>query len=201
MSSPLIASYPQQLTQRFRRMILSGKFQPGERLREIPLAEEFGVSRGPIRDTFLQLTREGLLVAKPNAGVRVADPPSPFKRKSLVTLRRRLECDCLKEADLSDAGKLLKQLEANLEQYRFACEQEDLEAVVEIDMAFHHILVESADMGSMLTVWIPVISQIFLKYSRHQSLMESYHEHEAIVDALRDQDITRAAQLLREHIV
>lgn len=201
MKTPLISSYPQQLTERFRRMILSGEFEPGERLREIPLAERFGVSRGPIRDTFLQLTREGLLIAKPNAGVRVAEPPSDFKRKSLVTLRRKLENDCLKEAFRKKPVDLLRDLQENLTLYRQACEKEDLEEVVEIDMAFHRILVTWADDGSMLTVWVPLISQIFLKYSRHHSLMESYQEHEAIVEALKENDAGKAAQLLRDHIV
>ncbi len=201
MKSSLITSYTEQLTEQFRLMILSGEFEPGQRLREIPLADQFGISRGPIRDTFLQLTREGLLVAKPNAGVRVAEPPSLFKRKTLVALRRKLEGDCLKEALRQNPRELLAQLTENMTRYYIACQKEDLEEVVKIDMAFHRIIVSGADDSSLLTTWVPLISQMFLKYSRHHSLIESYQEHAGILEALNDQDAALAARLLREHIV
>ena len=84
MKQPQLSSYTEQLTDQFRQKILSNQFAPGERLREIPIAQEYGISRGPIRDCFAQLTREGLLVSRPNPGVHVADAPSEFKRKALV---------------------------------------------------------------------------------------------------------------------
>ena len=61
----------EQVTDRLREEILLGKFKTGEKVREIPLARRFGVSRGPIRDALLQLSQEGLLEAIPNRGVRV----------------------------------------------------------------------------------------------------------------------------------
>ena len=64
-----IRSVREQITDRLRDDILSGRLAEGERLQEAKLAERFGVSRGPIREVLAQLTHEGLVEAKPNCGV------------------------------------------------------------------------------------------------------------------------------------
>ena len=48
----------EQVTDQIRAELLLGKFKAGEAMREIPLAERFNVSRGPIRDALLQLSQE-----------------------------------------------------------------------------------------------------------------------------------------------
>ncbi|MCC5846916.1 MAG: GntR family transcriptional regulator [Verrucomicrobia bacterium] len=197
---PLAHTLPAQLVSTLRGMILSGDLAPGERLREVDLARRFQISRGPIRDTFLQLTGEGLLEARPNAGVRVARAPSDFKRASLVRLRRSLEADCLTLWFENPLPQLLELLSQNLELYRLACEQERFEEVVEVDMAFHHAIVSAAEEGALLSVWRPIISQMFLRYSRHHSLLESYAEHREILDHMRAFRREEAVQSLTRHI-
>jgi DNA-binding GntR family transcriptional regulator len=63
-----------QIAERLRNEILADTIPSNEPLREVALAERFGTSRGPIRDVLLELTKEGALVYKPNAGVRVCPP-------------------------------------------------------------------------------------------------------------------------------
>jgi len=201
MQPALVLGLREQLADRFRLRILSGVLAPGEPLREESLARELGISRGPLRDTFLQLTQEGLLVARPHAGVRVADAPSPFKRKALVRLRRTVETEALNEWFRHRAGDLPGQMARNLQAYEPACRSEDLEWVVGLDMAFHRLIMASADGGSLIPVWLPVISQMFLRYSRHHSLVESFEEHRGIHQAIQADDRKAAARLLRDHIV
>ncbi len=201
MSSTPIVSVQDQLADQFRRRIWSGQYQPGQHLREEPLARQLGVSRGPIRDTFLRLTKEGLLEARPNAGVRVAAAPSGFKRRTLVRLRRTIECSALDLILRSDQQALMVTLQENLASYRKVCRAESLEDVVVLDIAFHQQLVAAADGGSLLETWRPVVSQMFLRYSRHHSLMESYREHAAIVAAMREVARSEAVRALRRHIV
>src|SRR5947209_10403977 len=75
-----IQSMREQITNRLREDILSGRLAEGERLHEAKLAKRFGVSRGPIREVLAQLTHEGLLEAKPNCGVKVAASDSESVR-------------------------------------------------------------------------------------------------------------------------
>jgi len=189
-----------QVAQRLRQRILSGVLTPGTPLREQSLAKEFGISRGPIRDAFLTLSNEGLLMAKPNVGVRVADQPTVFKRGVIVQLRRTIETAALAEWFETRDEALLDRLDANLRAYESACREGDLNPVVELDMEFHRLIVESADDGGLLGLWKPVILQMFLRYSRHRSLLESHSEHVAICEAMRTCARTTALKRLREHI-
>ena len=56
-----------------RSAILNGSIRPGERLGEVELSSQFGVSRTPIREALRRLTAEGLVVFQPNRGARVAE--------------------------------------------------------------------------------------------------------------------------------
>ena len=56
-----------------RDAIVDGRLTPGQRLKEIPLAEQLGVSRGPIRDALRLLERDGLIEVIPNRGAVVPE--------------------------------------------------------------------------------------------------------------------------------
>lgn len=197
----LAANLQEQVASHLRRRILSGQLLPGTPLREQSLAVEFGISRGPIRDALLHLTKEGLLIAKPNVGVRVANEPSGFKRNVIVHLRREIEASAVTAWFETRDPALLKRLDDNLSHYKDACGGSDLGQVVELDMAFHRLLVETADHGSLVDLWLPIMLRMFLRYSRHRDLMESYHEHAGIVRAMHGGREWEALEALKLHIV
>ncbi len=201
MRMKLVPNLQEQVASHLRLRILSGQLAPGTPFREQVLAEEFGVSRGPIRDALLTLTKEGLLHGRPNVGVRVAAAPSPFKRAVIVNLRREIEGAALARWFQTRDAALLERLDANLAEYQRACAASEFGRVVELDMAFHRLLVESAEDGSLVDVWLPVILRMFLRYSRHRMLVESYQEHAAVVAAMHAGDEAGAIALLRAHIV
>jgi GntR family transcriptional regulator, vanillate catabolism transcriptional regulator len=62
------ASQTARATLSLRELLLEGKFTPGERIREVPLAEELGVSRIPLRIALERLANEGLLEVRPTTG-------------------------------------------------------------------------------------------------------------------------------------
>src|SRR5580704_2417388 len=62
------ASQTARATLSLRELLLEGKFRPGERIREVPLAEELGVSRIPLRIALERLANEGLLEVRPKTG-------------------------------------------------------------------------------------------------------------------------------------
>ena len=108
--TPLIFSLREQIVDRIRTDVLSGRLVEGERLNEAKLVEQFSVSRTPIREALQQLTHEGLLEGRPNHGVKVANCPPDSIRELVVPIRRRVETFALQsffhelsEADF-DAG-------------------------------------------------------------------------------------------------
>src|SRR5262245_18669906 len=91
-----IRTVREQISERLRAEILSGRLPEGQPLREAQLADRFGVSRGPIREVLAQLTQEGLLESKLNCGVKVAPSDPEFVRELVVPIRRLLETCALR---------------------------------------------------------------------------------------------------------
>jgi len=188
----------EQVAAHLRHAVLSGELGEGEALREQPLAQHFGVSRGPVRDALLQLTQEGLLVAEQNRGVRVRRP-DPTIRPLVVSMRRKIESFALK--GLCQRGdEALAFFAENLALFQTACQRGDMAEVVEHDMAFHRHIVEEGGGTDLVAVWVPVVTHMMLPYSRHRDLMDSYREHEAVVEALHRDEQATALECLRANI-
>ena len=64
-------STPERIATQLRSGIVSGRLPPGQALREVEIARQLGVSRGPVREAFQRLIQEGLLEAHPARGVFV----------------------------------------------------------------------------------------------------------------------------------
>ena len=55
-------------------------------------------------------------------------------------------------------------------------------------MALHRYILESTGNADLLAMWLPIVSRMFLHYSRHRNMTESYREHARIVGAIRRRD-------------
>ncbi len=190
----------EQIAGHLRADILSGTLERGTPVREQPLAERFGVSRAPIRDVLRQLTQEGLLVAEPNCGVRVSVEPSKWMQPLIVNLRREIEVAALRKSIRKLTSDDLARLGEIVERLREACEAGDLTSVVEQDIAFHQSLLDLAGEDDLVAIWIPIVMRMVMHYSRHEEMTQSYDEHIAILDALRDRDLREAIIALEMNI-
>ena len=95
--TPVFRTIREQIADRIRADVISGRLAEGTSLREQALAKQYGVSRAPIRDALLQLTQEGLLEAKPNCGVRVGSASGEEIQPLVVELRRKIEVFALRK--------------------------------------------------------------------------------------------------------
>jgi DNA-binding GntR family transcriptional regulator len=179
---------------------MTGKHEEGEQMREIPLAERFQVSRGPVRDALLQLTQEGLLRAQPNRGARVAGVWNSEIRPAMVKIRLQLESTAVRALIKEGRGHDLRPFKTNLRHFAIACEDNDLPSVVQLDMAFHRLILRQCGHAGLETVWLPIMAGMRLPYSRHKSLLKSYEEHKSIVDSIADGRIRRALDTLKTNI-
>ena len=135
-------------------------------MREIDLSERFGVSRGPVREAFRQLTQQGLLVLEPNKGVRVAQNPSVEVRPLVVELRRTIECFVLESIfeQITEADIML--WEEILADIRQACELNDVDALTEHDLRFHQAIIQSHDDKDLFALWQPIAMRMMMHYNR-----------------------------------
>ncbi|MEM7735167.1 MAG: GntR family transcriptional regulator [Deinococcota bacterium] len=196
----IFKSIPEQIEEHLRRDILSGSLAPGQPLREQEISERFGVSRGPIREVLSKLTQQGLVVAEPNKGVRIASQPSASVRPLLVELRKNIELFVLDSIFDKITKKDLKTWEKNLASIKKACKKGDKASLVEHDLLFHKAIIQSHDDKDLFTLWHPIVLRMLIHYDRLGDLMESYHEHKAILDAIKAKDKEEALDTLARNI-
>ena len=199
-ATEIYRTLPEQIAARLRQDVLSSRLKPGDPLREIDLSERFGVSRGPVREAFRQLTQQGLLVLEPNKGVRVAQNPSVEVRPLVVELRRTIERFVLESIfeQITDSDiALWNEILADIRQ---ACERNDLDALTEHDLRFHQAIIQSHDDRDLFALWQPIAMRMMMHYNRLDDIMDSYREHARILDAIRADDRAAAIDALTANI-
>ncbi|MDO5291200.1 MAG: GntR family transcriptional regulator [bacterium] len=186
-----------------RQAILMGELAPGQRLMEIQLANQLGVSRTPIREAMRKLELEGLVVMVPRKGAQVAKINQKGLndvlevRSSLEQLAVELACDRITNLELNA-------LQEALLKFNQAVESKDLSLIAETDVVFHDIIYTSTKNERLIVILNNLREQLYryrieyLKdYESHPSLIA---EHEAIYDALCTHNIASAKKNITSHI-
>lgn len=197
---PIHRTIPAQIAERLRRDIISGRLKPGEPLREKEISERFGVSRGPIREVFRQLTQQGLLVSEPNKGVRVAECLSDTVRPLIAELRRKIETFVLDSIFDQITAEDIAHWESILAEIKEVCQRDDTAALVAQDLRFHQAIIQSHDDKGLFTLWQPIMLRMIMQYNRFDNLMDSYYEHARILEAVSRGDKTGALEALEANI-
>lgn len=186
-----------------RKAILTGELMPGERLMELHLADQLGVSRTPIREAIRQLELEGLVVMIPRKGAHVA----PMSEKGMLeVLEVRLALD---ELAVSLACERITEDEiVNLNQARIDFEnavfKKNHDSIASADVAFHDVIFQSTRnprLGQLVTNLSEQMYRYRFEYIKnpdiHQSLID---EHEEIFDAIRNRDKCLAISSIHVHV-
>ena len=183
--------------------ILAGRYPPGSELLEVPLSQELGVSRGPIREALWSLETEGHVQITPRRGAVVIsltkrDFHETYQvREALEVLGVRLAVPLLDEASLD------RMEDHNREMAEHASRDQD-DAFFDANAAFHLALVEGSQNRKLVEVYRRLIAQMG-PYRRPSarlrgSLEQSLAEHGEIIAAMRDRDVERAVMMVRKHI-
>ncbi|MCX8018105.1 MAG: GntR family transcriptional regulator [Rhodocyclaceae bacterium] len=194
----------EQVAERLRARIYAHELAPGAWIDEQSLADEFGISRTPMREALKVLAAEGMVVLKPRRGCYVAqmserDLDEIFPVLALLEGRAAEEATRrLASADFSR----LAALHAELERHAAA---NDADRFFEANQAFHNALQELA--GNRWLTQLIDDTRKFLKLTRRDSLrlegriQQSLAEHRAILAALERRDPAAAAAAMHQHIL
>ncbi len=188
---------------RLRRAILQGELEPGERLMEIRLAEQLGVSRTPVRDAIHKLVEEGLVSIVPRCGAVVAGITDKDMRDVLevrITLEKLAVALCTERITVDGVERLK---EAN-ESFRKTVISGELIKIAEADVAFHDIIYSITDNKRLLQIINDLREQIYryrLEYLKNdKDRMELVKEHNNIIRYISEGDTDKAKAAIREHI-
>lgn len=200
----------ENITETLRGWILHGRVRPAERLEEVPLAAQMGVSRTPVRAALATLANEGLIVHQPKRGYQVR----AFRMEELVAaydVRAVLEGLACRNAALLGLGpEPIARLRARLaEGDRIlgagTLRPEDHEPYQRMNVDIHETLLEASG-----NLWvrrfavqahnIPFASDRIILWDDHAVILRSHGDHHRIVEAVIARDAARAEQLMREHV-
>ncbi|MBU2918839.1 GntR family transcriptional regulator [Psychrosphaera sp. F3M07] len=198
--APKILSVKDQIAEQLRSDIIAGELAPNTKLNEKELAERFGLSRGPIRDVILQLTKEGLLIAKNNCGASVNSVLEPKLQKLMIKLRREIEVFAIEQLKDKLTQNDFNELEAILNDLQSAFENSDFTEVTKIDISFHNYLINKAGGDELVNIWYPYVMRMRLNYKRITTGQECVNEHRVILDALKSGDLSKATKAIKANI-
>lgn len=179
--------------------IIAGEIEPGSRLRQDHVAEEFGASHVPVREAFRRLEAQGLAVSEPRKGVRVASFALAEVRE-VAEMRAALEVLALRHAAPNLTAAILDAAE---EATRAADASHDVRAWEAANRRFHRLIVEPCRMPRLLAAIddLHAASARFL-FAAWRSDWETRtdHDHRAILAALRKGDVDGACATLARHV-
>lgn len=192
----------EQVAHELRRMIITGRYTPGTSLVEGHLAEQFNLSRGPIRDALKTLSAEGLIDTNRRSatvvGLSVADIDELF------SLREAMERLALEIALRDDREALAAALEGPLASMRAAATAKEPEAFTAADLRFHSVFHSTAGHRRLGDVWAqyrPTIEMLLLASNeRWDDLNPSVAAHEHLAQLIGTGDPDAVFAELRAHL-
>ena len=186
-----------------RQAILKGELAPGERLMEVKLANNLGVSRTPIREAIRMLELEGLVVMVPRKGAEVAKI-SVKHLKDVLEVRGALEelsavlaCQRMEEAE----AETLKQ---TVEEFKAVVYGKDLMLIAQKDEQIHDVIYHATKNEKLVQMVNNLREQMYrfrleyIKDKNKRSILVT--EHEEILQAILARDVEGAKEALRRHI-
>ncbi len=186
-----------------REAILEGNLKPGQRLMEVQLAEQLGVSRTPVREAIRKLELEGLVVMLPRKGAYVADVSLKDVidvleiRASLEGLAAYLAADRISDEDI-------KKLETIMQDFNQGKDEFDVDTLLKKDVEFHECIFKATNNSRLHqlinSLWEQVYRFRVTYISDYDSTKNIINEHQLILDAIKKRDSKLAKKYAQEHI-
>lgn len=191
---------PELIASSLRSAILQGRFESNQPLRQDQIADQFGVSKIPVREALVQLKAEGLIVFAPNRGFVVSEL-SPVEVEEIYMMRMALEAKALERAipnlrpaDLIRAASVLDISEAEGDRLQWS----------ELNWEFHSILYQGAQwprfMSTLHMLHNNVARYLVIYLEELSAREQSQAEHKKILQACKKKDAARGVKILQQHL-
>jgi DNA-binding GntR family transcriptional regulator len=186
-----------------RRDILSGRFEPGDRLLEVPLAEEYRCGRAAVRSALVELTKEGLVEREANRGAtvrRISITEAIQITEARSALESLIAAQAAKHASDADRAEL-RQI---IDDMRAAVTDDRSRDYSDLNATFHRRLREMSEH----VIAAELVTNLRNRAAHHQYRLavmpgrpsESLGQHSAIADAVIAGDEDAAATAMHDHL-
>ena len=202
--SPKPAMSEDEVLRQIEQAVIDHRLPPGTKLREVHLAEVFGVKRGTIRKVLSRLAFSRLVDQLPNRGASVAKP-SVKEGRDLFATRRAIESAIIEILTPQIEKADIQQLRLMLDQEQNAYAQGDSKLALSLSVDFHRQLAKMSGNGVLEEYLNDIIRRTPLVILTHlgsdpQNRCRN-QEHEAIVDAIENGDAKKAAEIMNQHLL
>jgi len=186
-----------------RASIINGQLKPGERLMELQLADQLGVSRTPIREAIRKLELEGLVEMVPRKGAYVADLSIKDVldvlevRAYLEGLAARLAAERMVEDDIEE-------LEFILHKFQESLKEGNTDKLIDLDNAFHEKIIKGSYNNKLIQIVQGLHEQVLrfrvMYFTETTSMDEVMEYHRAIFDAISNRNPDKAQHYAETHV-
>ena len=184
------------------KSIAEGELKPGQRLREVEIAEALGVSRTPLREALIKLEQQHLLRHQPNGAYFIAE----WDKKTLwelATLRGALEGLAISLAIINFNQEDYFFLETLIDRMDRLVKDKDYDKLIMLDIQFHNYIWSRSGhsfLQETLEQLNPQVRYFMMITKRGDE--ESYPTtHRQLLDVLRQGDPVKAKNVIQEHIL
>jgi DNA-binding GntR family transcriptional regulator len=186
-----------------RNAILTNRLKPGERIREVQLAKDLGVSRPTLREAIYQLIHEGLLVQEPHKGVTVAEIDAATIT-DIAVVRAALETIAAKAIATDKDDSVRERLRQVWITYDEAAASGDTVRENEAHMELHRTVWMASHNSMLERIWPIVSASVNLALSTdiaaRQDTERNRGMHRELVEAILHNRQRRIVSAVREHI-
>ncbi|MDN5352163.1 MAG: hypothetical protein PWQ12_1083 [Clostridiales bacterium] len=186
-----------------RNAILGGELKPGERLMEVTIADQLGVSRTPVREAIRKLEKENFVIMIPRKGAYVADLT---KKDILEVLEIRKELEGF-AAYLASERMTIEEKEAlakTMEQFNASMATMDKKSMIDNDNAFHSLIFKATKNQRLINIIYDLHDQFqrfrLVYFSEFTNYNEIQASHGRIYDAIIKGDALVAKAEAENHI-
>ncbi|AIA06978.1 GntR family transcriptional regulator [Streptomyces noursei] len=181
-------------------LITTRALRPGQHLVESELAGHLGVSRQPVREALQRLNTDGWVDLRPAQGAFVHEP-TEAEADQLLTVRTLLEAEAARLAATHADPAGIAALERLCEQGARAVQDDDVDAAVALNAAFHAKVTELAGNAVLAELAAQVGRRVRWYHTpvARQRGQRSWVEHRELIAAIADGDGARATSVMRAH--
>jgi DNA-binding GntR family transcriptional regulator len=193
----------EEVSARIRRALLTGELRPGQRIKEVHLAEALGVSRPTLRESLQQLIHEGALVQVPYKGIHVAQPTAA-ELSDVAEVRMTLETMAAQRLARDPHGPAMDGVREALRSHLAAIESGDALQAHVTHLALHQAIWDQAASPTLSKIWPLVGAQIHTALTVDQAVRHDPERdaalHRQLVRVIEGGDETAIAAEVEEHI-
>jgi DNA-binding GntR family transcriptional regulator len=190
----------EEVAELLRQRIFAGELAPGSWIDELRIAEEYGISRTPLREALKVLAAEGLITMKVRRGAYVTEV-NDKDQQDVYHLLALLESDAA--GVVAEVATEAQMAELHLLHQQLRAAQHNTDQFFEINEQFHMRLLEIAN-NRWRDQMVADLRKV-MKLNRHHSLFktgrieESFQEHQLLMDALTERNAALSVQRMKEH--